>query len=123
MDKNWSHELTYKYRGIDGMIHRSRLQKILEGFSKIDIGSSGKLADFGCSNGYIIALLKERVFNGKNWNFYGFDHSESMLTQARARSLKHSEFHHFDLNLINSNHWFNSFDIITCLETLEHVGN
>ncbi len=124
MDKNWSHELTYKYRGIDGIIHRSRLQKIFEVFSKIDIGSTGKLADFGCSNGYIISLLKENVFNnGKKWNFYGFDYIEKFLLQAKGKNLENAEFYNFNLNTINNNHWHNCFDIVTSFETLEHVGN
>jgi 2-polyprenyl-3-methyl-5-hydroxy-6-metoxy-1,4-benzoquinol methylase len=123
MTKEWTHEESYKYKGIPGIIHRSRLQKILDVFEKVKIGPAGKLADFGCSNGYIIALLKERFFNGGNWNFYGFDHSEPLLVQAREKNLKNCEFHRLELNSINANHWDGAFDIVTCFETLEHVGN
>lgn len=123
MDKDWSHELTYKYRGIDGMIHRSRLRKIFELFGKIDIASAGKLADFGCSNGYIISLLKERIFNGKSWDFYGFDYEENLLMLAKKRGLENTQFLSLNVNIPQDGHLNNRFDIVTCFETLEHVGN
>jgi len=123
MDKNWSHELTYKYRGIDGMIHRSRLRRILSIFKEMDLSIQGKFADFGCSNGYIISLFKERIFNAKSWDFYGFDHEEKLLALARKRGLENTQFLSLNLNILQDGQLSNRFDIVTSFETFEHVGN
>lgn len=118
----WSHEESYKYIGVIGFIHRSRLRKILTTFNELNLPESGKFADFGCSNGYIISLLKERIFSGKSWEFYGFDYEEKLLTLARKRGLENTQFLSFNLNL-QDGQLSNRFDIVTSFETLEHVGN
>lgn len=123
MDKNWSHEVSYKYPGITGMIHRSRLKKILSLFRKMDLSMQGKLADFGCSNGYIVSLLKEKIFNNKNWYFYGFDYEDKLLAQAKKRDLGGCEFHNINLNIVDCDKLTDSFDIVTCFETIEHIGS
>lgn len=121
----FSHESTYKFRGISGIIHRNRLKNIFRIFSGLNIQEEGRLADFGCSNGYIISLLRERIFNGKKWLFFGFDHDESLLAQAKARQLENCEFSLINLNDIRggNENLNNYFDIVTCFETLEHVGS
>ena len=116
------HEQTYKGWGISALVHRARRNKIFEIFSKIKIAPEGKLADFGCSNGYLVSLLKRKFFDVKKWKFFGFDFSEELLGQARDRKLPDVEFHHFNLNEINDA-WNDRFDVIVSFETLEHVAN
>lgn len=123
MNKEWSHEESYKYIGVIGFIHRSRLRKILATFNEFDLPESGKFADFGCSNGYIISLLKERIFNGKSWDFYGFDYEEKLLALARKRGLENTQFLSLNRNVLQDGQLNNRFDIVTSFETLEHVGN
>ena len=118
----WSHKESYKSLGIAAITHRSRLLGIICLIDDMKVVNRGKLADFGCSDGYIISLLQREVFLNKDWKFYGFDHSENLLSEARARNLPNAEFHFFQLNVFKSDR-SNSFDIVTCFDTLEHTGN
>ena len=122
MDSDWSHEESYKGFNAVALAHRNRLKHIINLFCDIQINDGGALADFGCSNGYIISVLQNEVFQEKHWGFYGFDHTEHLLSKAKARNLPSSEFHFFDLNEVNQD-WKDSFDIVTCFETLEHTGD
>lgn len=103
-------------------MHRRRLNRLLKMVDTISVANSGKLADFGCSNGFILSLMLKRFRQKENWRFYGFDVSQELLNQARDRALLNTTFHEYDLNKIQKE-WHNSFDIITSFETIEHVGN
>ena len=116
------HEKSYQGLGIAQLIHRRRLRIFLKSFRNIHRGKTGKLADFGCSNGHIISLLKEHFFDGSNFSFFGFDHSKELLKIAENKRIDGAEFHFFNLNEINED-WADTFNIIICLETLEHVGD
>ena len=94
------HEQTYNGYGISAFIHRKRLNQLYNLFKKVDFKQSGKLADFGCSNGHVISLLQRDFFNNKPWKFYGFDHSTRLLELAKAKNLKDTQFYFFDLNKI-----------------------
>ena len=118
----WTHEESYKGPGLVSLIHRRRLSKLLKIFQKIEIVKGGVLADFGCSNGYILSILQELFFQNSTYSFYGFDHSNELLELARAKNLPSTNFHHINLNDIDES-WENSFNIVLCLETLEHTGN
>jgi len=117
----WTHEETYKKFGFSNIIHKNRLKKILALFNTITIPEHGKFADFGCSSGYIIELLYKKYFRDSNWQLYGFDHSKELLELAKLRNIPNAEFFLIDLNHHNIE-WQNNFDIVTCFETLEHVG-
>lgn len=118
----WSHEESYKGLGIVAMTHRNRLRHIIHLLHGIENQEGGSLADYGCSDGYIISILQKGIFLNRDWKFYGFDHVEELLSKANGRNLPHTEFHLFNLNAINRDR-SNNFDIVTCFETLEHTGN
>ena len=118
----WSHEESYKGWGPVAMTHRNRLRHIIHLLHGIEIKESGTLADYGCSDGYIISILQKGLFLNRDWKFYGFDHAEALLSKANARNLSHAEFYPFNLNVIRRGR-SNNFDIVTCFETLEHTGN
>lgn len=54
-------------------------------------------------------------------SLFGFDHSTELLAAARLRNLRNAIFEYVDLNEppLRTKH---RFDIVTCFETLEHVG-
>jgi len=117
-----AHEESYKGFCLAAMIHRNRLRNILRLLGEIDIAPRGTLADFGCSNGYIISRMQEMPFAQKPWRFLGFDHNRNLLLSAEQRGLENAEFHFIDLNKV-STQWTNAFDVVTCFETLEHTGD
>lgn len=118
----WSHEESYRGFSAAAMTHRNRLKHIINLLNKMEINDRGTLADYGCSDGYIISLLQREVFLDKNWKFYGFDYNENLLLKARVKNLPYAEFHFFNLNVVGRAQ-SNSFDIVTCFETLEHTGD
>jgi len=116
------HEQTYKGFGIAAILHRRRLRRIFRMFNSMEINDTGQLGDFGCSNGFIITLLQERIFKGKDWKFHGFDYDEHLISLAKGRNLQHAEFHFSNFNVV-SDRWDSAFNIVICFETLEHTGN
>lgn len=108
------------HKGIINWPHRERLQKIFLTIEGLDLPLEGKLADFGCSDGFILNLL-QGIEKFKKWDMYGFDYSVSLLQRAKKQ---HSLFH-FELFNLNEriDDYTGFFDMITCFETLEHVVN
>ena len=115
------HETSYQGRGFAAMIHRSRLHRCLRLFRELPLPATGRFADFGCSNGFIIEQLQRQVLTS-GWQWAGFDHEEDLLALARDRQLPDTSFEFVDLNQVNEQ-WRHQFNIVACLETLEHVGN
>ena len=116
------HEKSYQGFGLAPLVHRSRLRRILRLVDQLDLPDRGSLADVGCSNGFILSQLKEHVLSGKDYALFGFDHSDELLGGARNKNIDGASFHQLDLNEIYTS-WLDRFDVITCFETLEHVGN
>ncbi len=116
------HEDSYKGFGISAIVHKSRLRKIAKIIGGFSIPDKGKLADFGCSNGYLLEILLESIPQISDLELFGFDHSKDLLEAARSKNIHNVSFEHIDLNN-QSQDTNNSFDIVTCFETLEHVGN
>ena len=116
------HEKSYRGLGLPQLVHRSRLRRILRLVDDLDLPARGSLADVGCSNGFVLSQLKEHVLSGKDYALFGFDHSDELLRGARNKNIDGASFHRLDLNEINTS-WRSRFDVITCFETLEHVGN
>jgi 2-polyprenyl-3-methyl-5-hydroxy-6-metoxy-1,4-benzoquinol methylase len=120
------HEKSYKGSGLRQIIHRSRLTAIIEVLCEVmrhlKAESTPRFADFGCSNGFILRMIQNELVNSERWLFYGFDHNEGLLNLARKKNLPNTSFAIIDLNHVN-NQYTNHFDIVTCFETLEHVGN
>lgn len=113
------HEDSYK-KGLASFCHRNRLRTIQKVFYKYVSSAYESWADFGCSNGFIIQKILERS-SYKFKTIVGFDHSEELIKLAREKNIPNAEFKYLDLNnvsLVDS-----GFDVATCFETLEHVGD
>ncbi len=116
------HEESYKGRGLIPHIHRRRLDLLFEVLEGIGPVEGGVVGDFGCSNGYILSLILEREPLGSEVSYFGFDHSDELLTLARESSDKAIRYHRFDLNG-EDEEWRDRFDVVLCLETIEHTGD
>jgi len=111
------HSRTYKVKSVRNAPHISRLKNILS-FLDSNPNICGKsYCDVGCSNGYITNIIMKRY---RLSDVVGFDHSKDNLKVAR-KLYSAISFRNIDLNhSIVSNKKFN---LVTCFETLEHVGN
>jgi 2-polyprenyl-3-methyl-5-hydroxy-6-metoxy-1,4-benzoquinol methylase len=114
------HSLTYKFNNIFKLPHIIRLNRIKNIFSKIQkINNYNSFLDIGCSNGYITNLLSK---NKKFTYVLGLDHNIENIKIAKTL-YPNINFDFFNLNIINEYKNVEKFDIITCFETLEHVGS
>ena len=109
------HSLTYKklsLRNFPHLLRKKSLEIAVKNLSKFP----KNYADFGCSNGYLT-----NIFSGilRASSSYGFDCTDNIL--LARKDYPHINFDFIDLNLeLNLQ---NSFQVITCFEVLEHVGN
>jgi len=120
-DQCWSHEQSYEGVSFAAFIHRARLRILVSVLTHADLPHSGALVDFGCSNGFIIEQLQQRLFKG-SWLFRGFDHKPELLDIARKKAIPGATFAQLDLNKPGSAPK-SIYDLALCLETLEHTGN
>ena len=112
------HSLTYKKISIKNIPHYLRLRKILSILEKENIQALGNsYADVGCSNGYITNKVAVRFGFAK---VTGYDHNQENLIIGRLKYPLIS-FESIDLNHLE--HIQEFYDVLTCFETLEHVGN
>ena len=77
--------------------------------------NKGNALDIGCGGGILSEALSE------SFNILGIDTDERLIEIAKARNSKAS-YDHNSLDNILSKHT-EPFDLITCLEVLEHVNN
>lgn len=114
------HSLTYTTWRLKNIPHRVRLRAILKQ-TAIFLASRGRptdlYADFGCSNGFITSKIVNILEPNRAT---GFDHAEENLSIARRR-YSNITFLNIDLNRPRS--FAKKFDVVTCFETLEHVGD
>ncbi|HVL93791.1 MAG TPA: hypothetical protein VM264_10665, partial [Acidimicrobiales bacterium] len=54
-----THARTYEGIGPAAIVHRKRLAAIEQLLGRIEVGSSGEVADFGCSDGFILSVLQD----------------------------------------------------------------
>lgn len=117
------HEKSYSLKYLGGFVHRSRLKRIKEILRRHLTEDVRSWADFGCSNGFII----ERVIRDNDISFdriTGYDHSEELLEMARARNLENISFQYCDMSLPPLHGLQGDlYQMVTCLETLEHVAD
>tara|TARA_Y100000590_G_scaffold336463_1_gene383138 strand:- start:69 stop:809 length:741 start_codon:yes stop_codon:yes gene_type:complete len=119
-NKLLNHEDTYKKKNLVSLIHKNRLNMIVKLFRKYVPSSSIKWADFGCSNGFIA----ESIEKSSRFDFIkivGYDHKKELLELALKKNIPNATFKYCDLNkILNVEEKFN---MVTCFETLEHVGD
>jgi len=112
------HSQSYKGFGVRAIGHRLRLRAIFKELKSMDIPPMGAhFCDLGCSNGFITQKI-QAYFNFNS--AVGLDHEFDNLTFAQ-RSYPEIEFRIIDLN--KPPEVDRTFDLVTCFETLEHVGN
>ncbi len=112
------HSATYRDRSLKNFLARSRLRTILSIIEK-KVELTGKTyADVGCSNGFLTGLISDRF---KPSFACGYDHSRENLELARS-AYPDLEFEIIDLN-VEPPPARRTYDVVTCFEVLEHVGN
>ncbi len=112
------HSLTYKENKLKNIPHKLRLKRIIQVLSSLDT-SFKNYADVGCSNGYLTNIIQSKFeFD----TVTGLDFSEENLKKARDCYPKLT-FKTIDLNEPIPVELGSKFDLVTCFETLEHVGN
>ncbi len=111
------HSLTYRLPALRNLPHRMRLRAIEREVRLLSLSPGLAYADFGCSNGYITARVRQLT---QASSALGFDHNAEHLERARAH-YPTIEFRLLDLNQSSSE--MSPCDFVTCFETLEHVGN
>lgn len=118
----WSHRESYEGFHVASVVHRARLRKLLQLLESLPLDEKGAIADFGCSDGFILYILYDRLFRDKQWQFYGFDIESQLIDLASRSGIPNSHFKRFDLNQENSSSGV-PFDLVLLLETVEHTGN
>jgi 2-polyprenyl-3-methyl-5-hydroxy-6-metoxy-1,4-benzoquinol methylase len=109
------HSKSYKGRSIKAYLHRARLFNILKILDRVET-KPGVIFDVGCSNGYITGFIAEKFPESK---VIGWDRNTENLDLAR-QNYPSLQFESIDLN--SSADFPLKADLVTCLETLEHVG-
>ena len=118
----YSHETSYRGANLNAFLHRRRLKTALSLIATSTTAPTGTLADFGCSDGFVISQIQKHNRPGSEWEYFGFDVEPGLLDSGRKRGLPDTEFHRFDLN--EENHLLQrEFDVVTCFESMEHIGN
>lgn len=110
------HSLIYREFKLRNLPHWLRLRGVLRVLKRVGIDSRS-WADVGCSNGYIVGRVLEETSPSE---VFGFDHLESHLEVARER-VPAAQFLTIDLNRVDEP--ARRFDVVSCFETLEHVGH
>jgi SAM-dependent methyltransferase len=122
IDAPVDHEKSYRGLSVRSLAHRARLRAIVRAIALAAPGPEGRLGDFGCSNGFILAELRAGIFRDPRWELWGFDHAPPYVEAARARGIPGARFEAFDLDAPGATPPV-SFDLALCLETLEHTAN
>ena len=109
------HSKTYKDFKLRNIPHILRLKKHISILKKFNDKSFNSYSDYGCSNGFITNIISKQI---KSTKTVGFDHSQNL--ELATKEYPEYEFKFCDLNIPNTCN--EKFDLVTCFETLEHVG-
>ena len=122
--EGWAHSETYRGLHPASFLHRARLRTILSAIGALETGSTGRLADFGCSDGFILEHIKRELLLEPGWTVHGFDKKTDLLEAASHRQIPGAAFEALDFGKkIGTPKWDAQFDIVTCFETFEHMGD
>ena len=111
------HSKTYQDGKLRNYFHRARVRNILTNISNIKREYSVEnYCDVGCSNGYLTNLVREEL--GLSIAT-GYDYTLNLDIGRKQQSS--IDFRLLDLN--KSQPCERKFDLVTCFETLEHVGD
>lgn len=116
------HERSYRGLSPRAFLHRARLRAILSALRRADLPAAGVAGDFGCSNGFILSELRRTQFPHPSWDLWGFDHAAHYIDAALRRRIPGAHFGAFDLDVAGADPP-TTFDLVLCLETLEHTGS
>lgn len=110
------HSKTYTMRSVRNLGHQQRLRAISAAVESFSLPAGTDYADVGCSNGFItdrIRLLLDQ--SGAE----AYDHVAEHFSAGRER---HPALN-FNTHDICANPLPRQFGLVTCFETLEHVGD
>lgn len=115
------HSRTYKEFRIKNIPHMLRKRIIIRHLPRVFGEPINRFIDVGCSNGYLTNLIS---LHSEASNVLGLDHNESNLAVA-SKAYPAITFRSIDLNAVlpSSLSGLDGVDLITCFETLEHVGD
>jgi len=91
--------------------HQSRFDKALD---LIGDGTQ-KLLDYGCGDGTFLALAKDRFVDG-----HGVDVDGDQINGCRERLAEIPNLKFFTNQELSGSQHDNAYDVVTCMETLEH---
>lgn len=111
------HSQTYRSWRPRNLVHRWRLRVLRRILGRALQRPPRKYADFGCANGYLTQEVARWVGAGEA---FGFDLRYWNVNKAK-RSWPGISFSEANLN--QALELDRRFDLITCLETVEHVGS
>src|SRR5258705_11652839 len=86
------HEQSYRGLSLRAFFHRARFRVILATLRRAELGTAGRLADFGCSNGFILSELRAERFPYPGWGVLGFGPAPPHLHAAPRRRLPGAAF-------------------------------
>ena len=111
------HSETYRDSSLRNLPHRKRLGAVFSVLEdNIDSVRGKSYADVGCANGYITELVAKRFGTA---SVMGFDHQDDFLGKAREY---HPDIRFGKLELTEHHEGLERFELVTCLETIEHIG-
>ena len=116
------HERSYRGASISSVLHRFRLRRIMRTIRTLSLPKNGRFADYGCSTGFLFEVLLNSIPEVRSMALFGFDHSEKLLEVGRLKNIDNAVFRHVNLN-VPTREYSEQFDLVTCFETLEHVGD
>lgn len=118
----WTHASSYAGLSPASLVHQARLRRLRRQLRSLDLPARGLLVDLGCSDGFVLSELRAGADVPPGWRLHGYDRRVRWLNAARRRGVPKSRFRPLDLN-DESARTSEQGHLVTCLETLEHVGD